>query len=753
MSNVSSRAQDRELSTWFNRIANSEIKLPRFQRHQAWDKGRIVSLLEVIMDNLPLGVALILEVGDEEQFKSRHLATAPTTDRRVLEHLLDGQQRLTALWRSLHNNYESSTYFLYIKDFDKTDDNIDYDHDCIHQQWRSTSGTKRYPLWTDKPTVCFQKGLLPLQLLRPFDIQTEINEWIEEALSELKPTKDDDDFAERYEHYFQVREKLLAIIQEKREKIKHYNLPYLSLPAKTPKDVALKVFINMNTNTKPLSTYDIIVAEVEEAAGLSLHELQEKLHSEQPFLSQLTSLDNLILSTSALLQDKQPYNKGFLQMDKVAMMDNWDDMSECLGLMTRFVKSQGVVNNKLLPTNIILSVIAALYNCIPVKLDKRGNAEILLKKYFWGACLTDRYDNNTIDRATRDFKTLKSVFLKLAVTDDVAELEKEVPAFNRRNFPVASIEQLIGLGWPKKQNIKSRALLCITAKLGAFDFADGDKLDEHSISKRDYHHLFPKDMLKNIPNDSDKALNCTLISSSTNRSIGAKNPYAYIQDRYSVSDNETINNRLNSHLIPIDPLKEIELNTTDQDLIIQKYERFLNERAKLFKAAALRLCDGKEVTIENIYSHASDILPELKSLNKDISYVETQIRVLIDQEIQSIDFKSLDQIIPYKSIESAKNKFSKWLKNNPGVRSNQEMSVKDVLDNMSLSEYCDIIIKKSNWPIYETRFGSKGNVMKRFQQLATCRNRIRHDNYVTDIERKEGEAAILWFKNAFEVNV
>jgi hypothetical protein len=33
---------------------------------------------------------------------------------KVLEHLLDGQQRLTALWRVLHNNYEDETYFVYV---------------------------------------------------------------------------------------------------------------------------------------------------------------------------------------------------------------------------------------------------------------------------------------------------------------------------------------------------------------------------------------------------------------------------------------------------------------------------------------------------------------------------------------------------------------------------------------------------------------------------------------------------------------
>ena len=91
----SSKAQDRTLSVWFQKLQNGEIKLPRFQRFQAWDKKRITSLLETITYNLPLGITLLLEV-DEEKFISRYLATAPETGVKVNEHLLDGQQRLTS---------------------------------------------------------------------------------------------------------------------------------------------------------------------------------------------------------------------------------------------------------------------------------------------------------------------------------------------------------------------------------------------------------------------------------------------------------------------------------------------------------------------------------------------------------------------------------------------------------------------------------------------------------------------------------
>ena len=92
-----SEARNRSLELWYNRVKGGEIKLPRFQRFEAWDNNRICSLLNMIVHDLPLGITLLLEV-DTEKFISRYLVTAEIEIQpppRVFEHLLDGQQRLT----------------------------------------------------------------------------------------------------------------------------------------------------------------------------------------------------------------------------------------------------------------------------------------------------------------------------------------------------------------------------------------------------------------------------------------------------------------------------------------------------------------------------------------------------------------------------------------------------------------------------------------------------------------------------------
>jgi hypothetical protein len=89
-------ARNRKIEDWYSKIKYGEIKLPRFQRFEAWDRNRICSLMETVIRDLPLGITLVLETGEKEQFISRYLKTAPETQGKVNELLLDGQQRLTA---------------------------------------------------------------------------------------------------------------------------------------------------------------------------------------------------------------------------------------------------------------------------------------------------------------------------------------------------------------------------------------------------------------------------------------------------------------------------------------------------------------------------------------------------------------------------------------------------------------------------------------------------------------------------------
>jgi hypothetical protein len=604
------KATDRELAEWFVKINSGEIKLPRFQRFEAWDRKRITGLLSVAVNNLPLGITLILNVGDEPQFVDRYIETAPGNNGRITEHLLDGQQRLTAFWRMMHNNYEWETFFVYIPQFDKVEDSVQFDEVTGFCQPRWMNKGRKYPLWADASKECYKRGLLPSNLFRPGDTQTEVDNWIEQALADQMPVNDNPDLANLYQKYFQQKEALKAKIVEIREIITHYNLPFLALPSSTPKDTALNVFINMNTNSKPLSLYDIIVAEVEGAKGESLHDLQEDLDAKHPYIKSYYNLSDLILSTSTLLQDKIPNQRGMIEMNKVKLIENWELLERGLMNMAEFLESQGIYDRQRLPTNAVLAVIAALYTHIPDTGDSRGKAEVMLKKYLWKSFFSDRYENSTASRAYGDYKILKGILLEQKKKDGSTYQESDTPVFSNE-YPLTTVEELKTVKWPKGENVRGRAILAVSTLLGAFDFADGKPASRDHLKIREYHHIYPDALLKEAQVESFLALNCALITNSTNRTIGRKDPLTYLSERYQWSSEEIVHQRLHSHLIPIEELANGGygglIDGEKNNKIKIDFDAFLDKRAQLIFNAAQALCEGKTISYAEVFNSVKAI--------------------------------------------------------------------------------------------------------------------------------------------------
>jgi hypothetical protein len=599
------KATDRELAEWYTKINSGEIKLPRFQRFEAWDRNRINGLLTVIVNNLPLGITLILNVGDESQFVDRYLETAPETGKRVTEHLLDGQQRLTAFWRMMNNNYDDLTFFVYIPEFALMDEWKKVSDEITgYCQTRWMNKGRQFPMWANNSSEILRRGLIPSNLLRPGDIQTEIDNWLNDALSEKMPSNSDPNFAVLYASYFKVRETIKTKITDLREIVAHYNLPFLALPSSTPKETALNVFIKMNTNSKPLSLYDIIVAEIEGVKGQSLHDLEADLDAKHENIKYYFDLSDLILSTSALLQDKIPNVRGQLDMDKSKMVDNWDKLEKGLLQMANFLESQGIYDQQRLPTNAVLGVIAALYTYIPDSGDERGTAEIILKKYIWRAFFTERYENSTASRAYYDFKILKAILKNTSKDDGTKYVLNDAPVFSNE-YQLSTVEELKTVKWPKGENVRGRAILAITTLLGAYDFADGQKATRNHLTKREYHHIYPDSLLQEAKIESFLALNCGLITNTTNRNIGKKEPLKYLKERYEWTDEEIVNQRLKSHLIPIKELANggyEGLTDTDKNIKISSdFDSFLTKRAQLVSKAVEELCSGRNIVYSEIF--------------------------------------------------------------------------------------------------------------------------------------------------------
>ena len=587
-------AHDRFLPEWFNRIRSRQITLPRFQRFMAWGHGEVSGLLTTVLRGLPSGATLILEVGDEEKFKSRTMVDAPESGEKVTEQLLDGQQRLTALWRSLHDKYPDRTYLI---GFEDDPGNGSTKLPYVYGQARWMKNGSRYPLWVDDPKECWGRGFIPITLLCPQDMEDVIDQWVEKAILE-----DTDD-------KFRAYKELKKIINDLRTKVREFNLPYLALPAKTPKEVALDVFIKMNTSSVHLSTYDIVVALVEEETGKSLHEHVDALNIAVPRAAEYADLPGLVLDVVALRQDRIPSQAGYRGIDYTRMLNEWDTVVKGIKGMVSFLADESIFDAQRLPSYTAIPIIAAMWEHLPTQPDKLGNARLFLRKYLWRAFLTSRYEQSSTSNALQDYRGLRKV-----LCDGAAE--EVVPIMNQESYPLPSKEMVLQADWPKRKSILGRGLLSLQLKCGAEDLADGARATVATITSkehpREYHHLFPAATLDDagIPDEQIfRALNCALVTWRTNRTISDKDPITYLKER---ADNcalgeEEMKRRLRTHLIPYARLAVGYEGIPDDERrgrVKNDYDAFLSARAEVLAKAAHRACEGKALELSELLNDA-----------------------------------------------------------------------------------------------------------------------------------------------------
>lgn len=601
------KAQDRFLPDWFARINQRQITLPRFQRSIAWYPSMVADLLTAVLRGLPTGAVLILEVGDEEKFESRTITDAPVNGGRVTEQLLDGQQRLTALWRSLNDKYVERTYYVaFGESAHGSLDGAPY----VEGFARWMQAGRRYPLWADNPAECWARGLIPMRLLRPEDLTAEITQWADMASPVMGQPGVEITMAE-FQQRIETNRALQNRIMALRTIVREFNLPYLSLPPATPKNVALDVFIKLNTSSVRLSPYDIVVALVEDETGKSLPEHVRALDEAVPRAKAYGDLASLALNVVSLHQDRVPGQSGYQGLKFNWMLDNWSQVVDGVRGMVEFVEGETIYDAARLPSVSPLAVIAALWPQLPSHPDKLGNARRLLRKYLWRSFLTNRYEQSSASSALQDYRGL------LRILVDGAD-ESAAPILRDAAYPPPSVAAIAAAGWPKGQTILGRGLLALQIRCGAEDLADGVRASWASITSashpREYHHLFPDSLLREAGLEKEKifrSANCALLTWRTNRVISNKDPVAYLRERseQNTLGEAELKRRLQTHLIPFDELAVgyAELDESDRLAKIRlDYDRFLQARANLLAVAARLAVDGQPIDYSDIFRLQAD---------------------------------------------------------------------------------------------------------------------------------------------------
>ena len=582
------QAYNRGLPEWFTRVETGQLMLPRIQRYESWSHSEVVTLLDTVLRGHPIGAALVLNVGDKEKFVSRLMSGVSEKTERTTEHLLDGQQRLTALWKALNDKYDDRTYYAVL-----TDD-VDEDTAKVTSVGRWMRENRRFPLWADDFKEQWSRKLVPMFILRPGVPNRETRAWCNAATDSQEAS-----------------DELQDKVHELQDAVSQANLPYLSLPTSTPSHVAISVFIKMNTTSVQLSTFDIVVAQMEADTGESLHDLVDSLHSEVPTTERYLPVSDLVLRVAALREDRAPTESSFERLDLKKFVEDWSSIENGIAGAIGLLQEERVFDRDRLPTLAVIPVLAAIWSQMPQSLDPHGQARNVLRRYLWRSFFTGRYERAAATAALQDYRGLRSL-----VVD--AERSAVVPIFDDTQFPIAEPEELMRTPWPKSRNTLARAILAVSLRGGGQDFADDTPATWESLQTREYHHLFPAALLRGDGGLEDAeinlALNCALVTWHTNRDIAAKEPVAYLQERVKkagddhILSTQQIKQRVGSHTIPFNELNAGGYDVySDEDARAERikvdYEAFLKARAGAVHQAASRLCNGQDW-------HGLDNLPD-----------------------------------------------------------------------------------------------------------------------------------------------
>jgi len=141
-----------------------------------------------------------------------------------------------------------------------------------------------------------------------------------------------------------------------------------------------------------------------------------------------------------------------------------------------------------------------------------------------------------------------------------------------------------------------------------------------------------------------------------------------------------------------------------------------------------------------------DLPPQIRELDALLETVELELRRMIVEVLESDVVK-----LPGHVRQKVDERVQAAAKKNPALDMEHYKTLAGKLEYADLRELQDTFTNKTLWPLFQQRFANKETLVKRFDQLAELRNSIRHSRTVDEVTRKEGEAALVWFKQVIGI--
>jgi len=638
-------------------IVSKRIVLPEFQRDFVWEIGKTFDLFDSLVKNIFVGSIIygvpsfeitIREIDSRPRSGkgSRNKLITRSLDKdqinievktKGMQLLLDGQQRLTSIYRALTG--VDTVYFITknrtdYKDYEKSENDyiIENSLESILLEFSGQESPDRLSIKLSDVYDMMEHNYMESEKREKFFTKLEYPK----AFGEEEKT-------EIFRNYLSLTNKLMDFF--KSEKLLSYYL------LDTTIEKFALFFERSNSRGIQLNFIDILAAKLYRGFNLreKISEFEDKNHN------YVLNKEIIVRAISFIVSKGKEIDRSYILGNLTAehFTKHWQPVCELFVKTLDFLyKNNFIITQNWIPYENMLIPLMMFLQEINVdfsQMDEKQNR--FLRFWYWASIFAQRYTGSSNEVIIQDSLILK----KIAKGEKISDRNY---FFKLRN-QIGSEEELHS--FTKKGSVIYRGILNLinfNAK-GLLDWTNTNKLSFNQ-SKIDDHHIFPRNYLvvnysdnEDILALTDSVVNKTLIPKITNIKIGQKSPSVYLQELKLKNPN--LEESLENHSIP----RELIQGEYDNE-----YMFFLQMRAEqIFKV---------------IKSHTVDIIEDIRQQfyeDNTLNMSEKKMPVFANYQGKTItaEYEYVSQRIYYK------NKY--YSPSGAAVTAKKEISGKETTEN------------------------------------------------------------------------
>ncbi len=674
-------------------IDSCKIQIPPFQRSFVWSPPDIRYLLDSIYRGYPIGSFIFWKTSRKlprtRNIGNLLLSNDGITEGTEISYVIDGQQRITSLYAAIKGSRIDEESFRFMFDLRKKKFIVS-----------KVDDSKENNPQEDAEELLISVG----------SIFTESRAKYNE-ITNLYPPEYQGLLHNLYDRFITYRFSVIQVVDQS-------SLDDDS-KAESVRQV-VRMFSRINETGRKLTVVAKMVARCW-GEGFDLREALDEFFGRDKRLLAIRE-EILLQAFSVVINFRKSHSRDILETNIQKLESEWDKITDAFLLAVQFVTTRLHIKKlDYLPFDAVLVPLTYFF----YKKHEPTNTEAeALEKWFWRVCLSNRYDATVAPKIEEDCdyfdEILKGTEPKFNYLIDWDTLKERLitQPYNLRNAFVKTVLSLYSFMEPK-------------------NLTDGSNISLDGVFsgyyKHNLHHIFPLKYLRENESKNkdlfDSIVNIMFIPAITNINISGTEPRVYMGDFQSNNNNHK--QILINHLIP---------DISESGLLENNFKKFLDYRAgQIFQSFRVRT--GMASASEELF----DTQP-----TKPIDLLESRLRMFLHEKLKENSEDSYwEEYIPADIKEVVDKKIQDEARRHPYkleefLRDDVRITFLDIMD------YLKII--NANWNLFESFFGNKNVLEEHFKALKYFRNPVKHSRDLSIVDKKRGEASVLWFEEILKDN-